>query len=56
MQKANGPNLKMKGVSYSSLMCGMILGFRRHHQTVLSYKKALAEANKTESNEMKMPA
>ena len=48
MQKANGLNLKMKGASYSSLMSGMVLGFRCHPQTVLNYEKTLAKANKTE--------
>ena len=48
MQKANGLNLKMKGVSYSSLMSGMVLGFSCHPQTILNYEKTLAEANKRE--------
>ena len=38
----------MKGASYSFLMSGMVLGFRCHPQTILNYKRTLAEANKTE--------
>ena len=38
----------MKGVSYSSLMSGMLLGFSCHPQAVLNYKKRLIETNKTE--------
>ena len=48
MQKANGLNSKMKGVSDSSLMSGTVLGFSCHPQTVLNHEKTLAEANKTE--------
>ena len=48
MQKKNGLNLKMKGARYSSLMSGTVHGFSCHLQTVLNYKKVLAEANKTE--------
>ena len=48
MQKANGLQLKLSGVSYSSLMSGMVLGYSCHPHSINNYEKALATTNKEE--------
>ena len=49
MQKANGLSLKMCGARYNSMMSGMVLGYSCHPKTIYKYEKALADANKKET-------
>lgn len=48
LQKSNGLQLKLSGVSYDALMSGMRMGYSCHPNTVLAYSKELAKTNKEE--------